>query len=291
MGTKHQRRIDDETEVKNLFFGIALSNLVLNPFVLLFGGALWLTGFVRARAVNHEKKDEQVESTLFTTNALLEIFSAVIAFYTIANIVNGFLAIESTFWRVVAYAGISLLVSFAIFLFEHYFGEYLEWWSERASDLENPREPGFWRWIAMNSSKFSRVEKPETERKQEWSEQRKLPGPFTTRFEHPEWEWLYLWTAFKWFVSRGRVFTLIIGFLLFWWHGFSAAESIFLTSIVFVTAAFLTDQIKYLYFYWPLREDEMAEGTPGSRVHLVMWKLRGYWVTTLIGMIIVVNVF
>jgi len=77
MGTKHERRMDDETEVKNLFFGVALSNLVLNPFVVLFGGALWLTGFVRARAVNHEDREEQVESTLFTTNAFLEIFSVV----------------------------------------------------------------------------------------------------------------------------------------------------------------------------------------------------------------------
>ena len=79
MGTKYQRRMDDETEVKNLFFGVALSNLVLNPFVILFGAALWLTGFVRARAVNHDN-EEQVESTLFLTNAFLEIFSAIIAF-------------------------------------------------------------------------------------------------------------------------------------------------------------------------------------------------------------------
>ena len=94
--------------------------------------------------------------------------------------------------------------------------------------------------------------------------------------------------AFKWFVSRDRVFTLIVGFSLFWWHGFGVAEFVFLTSIVFVTAATLTDQIKYLYFYWPLREDEMAEGNPDSPVHIVMWKLRGYWVATMIGMIIIV---
>lgn len=288
MGTKHQRRMDDETEVKNLFFGVALSNLVLNPFVVIFGGALWLTGFVRARAVNHEKKEEQVKSTLFLTNALLEIFSAVIAFYTIANIVNGFLAIQSTYWRVVAYAGISLIVSITIFLFEHYFGEYLEWWGERAIDLENSEEPGFWRWVAIKSRRLSKVEKSAEERKEEWSQQRELPGPFTTRFEQPEWEWSYFWTAFKWLISPSRVLTVFVGLILFWWYGFGSLESVILTSIVFVTAAILTDQIKYLYFYWPLREDEMAEGDPDSRVHGVMWKLRGYWVTTLIGMVIVV---
>lgn len=279
----------DETEVKNLFFGLALSNLVLNPLVVLFGGALWLTGFVRARVVNHEKK-EQVESTLFMMNPLLEIFSAVIAFYTIANIVNSFLSIESTFWRVVAYARISLLASFAIFLFEHYFGEYLEWWRERASELENHEAPGLWRWIAMNSSRFSRVEKSEAERKREWSEQRKIPGPFTTRVKLPEWDWDYLWILLKWFLSLGRIFTLTVGFSLFWWHGFSAGESVFLTSILFITTAILTDQIKYLYFYWPLREGEIAEVDLNSRVHWVMWKIRGYWVTTLIGIAIVVNV-
>lgn len=279
----------DETDVKNLFFGLALSNLIVSPIVVLFGGCLWLVGFVRSRAVNH-RHENRIERTLFLTNPLIEIFSVVITFFSIANFVNNFLPDAPTIDRVLVYAGACFLLFGVIALFEHYFGEYLEWWSDRAAENDAPSSDGFWTYLAVLCSNLSRVETTPEDRRRERSQQRLIPRSYAPP-DPPDPQLSWILTVIRWLISPGRLLSFAIGFVVFSSEGFGLSLSVSLAVLILLSAAVLTDQIKYLYFYWPFRDGHLIEGDSNQLRDRLIMTLRGYWVTTSLGVIIVAMVF
>lgn len=291
--TRYQKQLEDEGKLADLFFAFSLSGLVLNPLVIVFGIGLWLTSFVRSRVVNHEDA-KQAGRTMFVSSPLLIQLSIVITYFTIATIVHRFLPTNMA-GQVLAYAGVFFVVSLLVLVIEHWaIGEYFYWWGNRAIEQAGENMDGFWAYVAHQCFKFSNYEPSKSEKRKMWSRQRSTPGPFTptnwqTTSPTPELSWIL--TIIAWLANFGHGLAFLTGLLFFLYNGFGLAVATILTSVVFFASSFLSDQIKYFYFYWPLRDGVSRYESGESTVDRSVIEARSHWFSTLLSFVILWQVF
>lgn len=215
-----------------------------------------------------------------------------ISLHTLVIIVNYSLANVSTTQKVYAFAGLCLLVAIILIAAESLFvREYFAWWGDRALEKAQPdEEAGFWEFAASHCYRLSDRDQEEAEINQIRSRQRKTSDPYVPlAWNHnpPDPELTWMITIVEWLFSSGRLLTVLVGLALFELAGFSFIDALGLTLVVYFAASLLADQIKYYYFYWPLRERTEPEVNATTFGERFVMTLRCYWISTILAVCIV----